>query len=276
MNTLLRHPLSAAFPSMSAEDQDALTEDIDANGQRDPITLIDGMVLDGWHRYQSCLMLEIAPAFVELVANTDPVLFVLSHNLHRRHLTASQRAAAVVSCSEWVVSGDKQPAEVGGETISPPQLTVAEMAKKADVSTRTIQQAKVAVAGGIGDKVRDGKLTVSQAAKVVNPPTAKPTVEPKPVVEMVTKESYDAMSTVLDAFIAEAEHVTAIFEADDALAASVKENSVLRAENEVLRSRINGLMIEKNESIAMVRSRDKQISKLEKEVATLKLEAVGL
>lgn len=33
------------------------------------------------------------------------------------------------------------------------------MAKDADVSERTIQQAKAAHAAGLGDQVRDGKLT---------------------------------------------------------------------------------------------------------------------
>jgi hypothetical protein len=53
--------------------------------------LLDGMVLDGWHRYLAC-----AKAGVEFKAmnfdGADPVAFVISRNLHRRHLTPSQRA----------------------------------------------------------------------------------------------------------------------------------------------------------------------------------------
>ena len=55
-------------------------------------------------------------------------------------MTPSQRAAAVVACSEWATAG-KQPK---GEPGSPLKATVPEMAKDAEVSVRTIQQAKTA------------------------------------------------------------------------------------------------------------------------------------
>jgi hypothetical protein len=47
-------PLSAAFPSMPEKEIEALTLDIEAHGQREPGVLLDGMVLDGWHRYLAC------------------------------------------------------------------------------------------------------------------------------------------------------------------------------------------------------------------------------
>ena len=44
-----QHPLSAAFPAMSTDDLQALIEDIEVNGQREPIVLFEGLVIDGGH-----------------------------------------------------------------------------------------------------------------------------------------------------------------------------------------------------------------------------------
>ena len=48
---LKQHPLSAAFPPMTDSAFADFRADIAANGLRDPITLYNGEVLDGWHRY---------------------------------------------------------------------------------------------------------------------------------------------------------------------------------------------------------------------------------
>jgi hypothetical protein len=93
---LHQHPLSAAFPSMPEKEIEALTLDIEAHGQRESGVLLDGMVLDGWHRYLACDKLGVQFKAKDF-DGADPVAFVISKNLHRRHLTASQRAAAVVS-----------------------------------------------------------------------------------------------------------------------------------------------------------------------------------
>lgn len=157
---LKQHPLSAAFPAMSAEDLAALVSDIKANGQREPVMVHEGMVLDGWHRYRACLQLGVKPQQFTFPADKDPVAFVLSHNLHRRHLTPSQRAAAVVACSEWAPKG--RPGKP--ETIS--GFREKDMAKAAGTSDRTIRDAKVAHKAGLGEAVKEGALTAHEAAKV--------------------------------------------------------------------------------------------------------------
>jgi len=55
MSDLQRHPLSAAFPSFSAQDLAALVEDIRQFGQRESGLTLEGKILDGWNRYQACL-----------------------------------------------------------------------------------------------------------------------------------------------------------------------------------------------------------------------------
>lgn len=166
MIRLEQHPLSAAFPSMPDEDLKALAADIAAHGLYSPITLLDGQVLDGWHRYRACLEAKMKPRFGEF-SGDDPVSFVRSVNWHRRHLTASQRAAVIVDLKKWKPVGSNQ--HGGAAPGADPAATNAEMAKEADVSERTVRQAKTVAANGtekLKQDVKDGKISVKEAAKV--------------------------------------------------------------------------------------------------------------
>lgn len=77
MTALTQHPLSAAFPAMLAEEFQGLRDSINNCGVLNPITLLDGMVLDGWHRYTAAQSLGMACPTVEL-DDTDPQDFVMA------------------------------------------------------------------------------------------------------------------------------------------------------------------------------------------------------
>lgn len=160
-----RHPLSAAFPDMPPSEFASLCEDVSQHGLRQAVVLLDGQVLDGWHRYRACLETGTEPRF-EPFDGDDPVAAVVAWNIHRRHLTASQRAAAIVACSAWAPSHRPNKGAPGAPLFS----TVAEMAEKAEVSVRTIQNAKQAHAAGLGEAVRDGKASAKRAAQVAKLP----------------------------------------------------------------------------------------------------------
>jgi ParB-like chromosome segregation protein Spo0J len=88
------HPSADMFPLMEGEEFDALVADINANGQHARIVLKDGMILDGRNRYRACLAAGIEPSFAcraysDQITNT--VAYVISANLHRRHLTQEQK-----------------------------------------------------------------------------------------------------------------------------------------------------------------------------------------
>jgi hypothetical protein len=164
---LQQHPLSAAFPAMSSSDLDALTEDIKQHGQREPGVLFENMVLDGWHRYLACEKVGVEFKSSKLNGE-DPVAFVLSHNLHRRHLTASQRAACIVAATNWRPVGRPQENRAPGA-----QLSTKQLADKAEVSERTIKDAKVAHQAGLGEEVSSGRVSAKRAAAVAKLPKAK-------------------------------------------------------------------------------------------------------
>jgi hypothetical protein len=89
------HPLADIFPLMEGEEFDALVADIKANGQREPITLYQGKILDGRNRYRACLAAGVGLKLCKHKAGCsyigDPATYVISANIHRRHLTADQK-----------------------------------------------------------------------------------------------------------------------------------------------------------------------------------------
>jgi hypothetical protein len=93
MDTYESHPFANAFPMMNEQEHAALVADINANGLRELITRYDGKLLDGRNRDEACRELGIEPTYVEFDGDDAAALaFVISKNLVRRQLTASQRA----------------------------------------------------------------------------------------------------------------------------------------------------------------------------------------
>jgi hypothetical protein len=85
------HPLATLFPLIEGAKFDALVADICENVQREPIWLHDGLILDGRNRFRACRLVGVEPRF-ELYQGEDPLGFVVSLNLRRRHLNESQHA----------------------------------------------------------------------------------------------------------------------------------------------------------------------------------------
>ena len=91
------HPAASVFPMMRGDEYQELLYDIQEHGLREPILLCDGQILDGRNRFRVCREIGIEPAFRKWDGKAgSPLSVVLSLNLHRRHLTSSQRAAIAV------------------------------------------------------------------------------------------------------------------------------------------------------------------------------------
>lgn len=173
METLKQHFLSSAFPSMDEADFLRLVDNIDDHGQRDPITICENAILDGWHRYRACMMIGVEPKIVQFDGD-DPAAFVISRNLHRRHLTAGQRATAVVACNTWAPS--QRPGGIALNQTPGVHLpaTNADMAKLAQVHPTTIKYAKAAYTAGFGEAIKDGTISVKAAAAIARGTAARP------------------------------------------------------------------------------------------------------
>lgn len=90
-DTLKAHPLAGLFPLIEGQHFDELVTDIRSHGLREPIWLYQGQILDGRNRYRACIEASVTPQVREYIGD-DPLGFVLSLNLHRRHLTDGQKA----------------------------------------------------------------------------------------------------------------------------------------------------------------------------------------
>ena len=85
------HEIANIFPMMQDDEYERLKDDIAINGQLEPIVLYEGKVLDGRNRYKALCDIGLKTDFEEYQGD-QPLSYVISKNLHRRHLTASQRA----------------------------------------------------------------------------------------------------------------------------------------------------------------------------------------
>lgn len=86
------HPAATMFPMMHGPELGLLVQDIEEHGLREAIVLHEGLILDGRNRFRACELAQVPPRFVEWDGIGSPIAFVLSRNLHRRHLNESQRA----------------------------------------------------------------------------------------------------------------------------------------------------------------------------------------
>ncbi|MBA7575007.1 hypothetical protein ES708_16823 [subsurface metagenome] len=101
------HEYADIFPLMLKKEFESLKNDIQEFGLLAPIMLYEGKVLDGRNRYNACKELVIGPEFKEYKGN-NPVSYVISENLFRRHLTPYSRIVAVMKARE---EGLKEKAE---------------------------------------------------------------------------------------------------------------------------------------------------------------------
>lgn len=89
------HPAAAIFPLIPDEELDELVDSIKRNGQRRPIILFQGKILDGRNRNRACEKAGIVPKteIYDPAKHGSSVLqFIVDENLRRRQLNASQRA----------------------------------------------------------------------------------------------------------------------------------------------------------------------------------------
>ena len=100
------HIVAEEFPAMDAARFAELKDDISANGQRDPITLCEGKIVDGRHRYRACKELEVEVK--TRMHDGNPWDLAWSSNGLRRDLVAEQRYLLWKLCSE---NGDEWQAE---------------------------------------------------------------------------------------------------------------------------------------------------------------------
>ena len=116
----------------------------------------------GRSRYKACIELGREPK-TEIFTGTsnDALPYVISMNVKRRHLSASQRALIVARLMTSKLGGDRS-------VKLPTEITQDDVAKLAGVAVKTVTDAKkVLERPDLAEKVLKGELAVAKAAKQV-------------------------------------------------------------------------------------------------------------
>jgi hypothetical protein len=82
------------YPIISDDELIELADDIRTNGLQNSIALYEGKILDGRNRILACRIAGAEPTFYDWKPKKgiSPVVWALSQNSRRRHLTPSQKA----------------------------------------------------------------------------------------------------------------------------------------------------------------------------------------
>lgn len=216
------HPVASLFPMIDDESLRGLADDIRENGLREPIVLAhmgdgfdDEVLIDGRNRYRACLLAGVEPKFVDLhtlpnvsadegadfITEESVSRWIVSHNLHRRHLSPSQRTAVAVEFVEVFAEAAKKRQDEGranshasrrgelvGENLPQPNegergpRATDEAAELFGVSGRSVRDAQYVKNNDPDtfEKVKAGDVAVSRAAKTIrnqNNPKPAPTPE---------------------------------------------------------------------------------------------------
>ena len=287
---LKQHTLSAAYPAMQSHEYEALKSSIKNIGVQVPITLFEGEVIDGWHRYKAANELGMkCPS--EPLGDVDPQDFAKSQSA-RRSLTQAQNAVAITAIYSWMpaTTSNKNVTQIGGAAAAPPPKTNTELAEMAGTSVRTIQQAKTVhtkAVETVKDAVKSGAVSLQTAVAVAKlpakeqekvaaqgPKAMREAAKPKPATPEKTKpvhvEPEDAeytgpseaeLQSVQASAKKDIDTVLALLESDDPKAELLKENERMRMELATVKSQRDGYMNLSNDLIRRVKSLRKMLDK---------------
>jgi len=180
------HPAANIFPlNDRGPEFQGLAEDIKRNGLRHPIVLHDGKILDGRRRYLACRKMGVSPKFSAWDGKGSAVDYVISVNVHRRHLNKSQLAVAALRLLPMLeaeakdrqrLSNGRGKREAKRCATSKGKAT-AQAAKRVGCSARYVEWAKKvqSLKPNLIAQVDAGKLSIKEAHEIVLGETAGPT-----------------------------------------------------------------------------------------------------
>jgi len=160
------HPIANVFPLMMGDEFKRFRKDIKINKLREPIVIYEGKILDGRNRYNACKELGLL-VDTKRYDGDDPVGFVLSANLHRRHLNESQRAMVAAKLASLKVGANQHTKE---------GLSIERASKLSTASEATANRCKKVLSDGVPElaqMIEQGQVAASLAEAVAKLPKEK-------------------------------------------------------------------------------------------------------
>lgn len=168
------HEYANLFPMLPDAELQELANDIKAHGLQVPVTTYQGKILDGRNRWRACEIAGVEPTTAEYTGD-DPLAFVVSGNLHRRHLSESQRGMVAARIAD-LPHGGAIYSEKNESSIELSSKTQREAAAMLNVGRETVKRARAVVTKGTAElaaAVDAGDITVSAAAEIAKLPAAR-------------------------------------------------------------------------------------------------------
>lgn len=187
---LEEHPFAAIFPMLAGENAREFNAKVKADGVRVPIVLFENKMLDGRNRRRAAKLAGIMCPAEEYIGK-DALRYVIALNLDRRHLTESQRAMVAAEAEGFLHGGARR-----GEKKPTAAITREQASRLVNVAPRSVASAAKVKAKGspeLVEAVRQGKVTVSEAAKAVDLPEA----DQKQIIEELSAGRADTAKKVL-------------------------------------------------------------------------------
>ena len=155
-----RHYLSEIWGDIPEAEAREMADSMATSDEAIVVHMLDGHILDGYNRNKEAIRAGRTPEYVQYTGN-DPAGFVIRQNALRRHLNASQRAAAITAAVNWRSSA------LGEESADEEKPTRMRLAESIDVSRSTMAQAQRGVEHGLGPMILDGSMSAKTADLIV-------------------------------------------------------------------------------------------------------------
>lgn len=272
------HPISEVFPMLNETELLELAEDIKANGLREPIWLYDKQVLDGRNRFLACQRAKIKPRFRNY-DGPDPIGFVVSLNIHRRHLSDAQKGYAAAKIANLRKGQKKADAPTGASA-----LTQSEAAKAVGTSRRNVQRASKLLENGspeLNAAVERGEVSMAKAASVVDLPKSEqlaaataPAPEPEFKIEDFEADEEQALAA---AEKERAEVIDKVMSSDDRLQTYKEEVERLTGLLAVMTQSRDHYQRQAGEAVRQLKAAQRKLARLEKkQIAEVQERAPGV
>ena len=187
------HPICLLMPSADEDELQSLVDDIRAHGLLDPIVLFERRILDGRSRAAACESAGREPRYVEFEGTReDALMFVVSHNLKRRHLTKQAVADTLVDAEDFNLHYELgEPAAQSDIKMSAQKPKTASSRELANAAGGAVSREMINATRKVKEKaepelreaVKRGRIGVQDAAKVADlPPDQQKAIaaSPKP------------------------------------------------------------------------------------------------
>jgi len=174
------HPACLLFPKLGKQELQELADDIKQNGLQNSIVLFNGKILDGRNRLEACKLAKVQPRFEEWEGDGSPLEWVISQNMMRRHLSASQKAVIafdLLPLLEKEAKERQRRSKGRGKKVAQSCATFSGNGKVSHIAARIaktgstyIEQVKTIhrKAPELLDKIRRGQLTVPESRELAN------------------------------------------------------------------------------------------------------------